>query len=535
MKFEDGRTFILGTDGRWRCRRADCWLPDQPPRHPHEGVGYLETIDAARLLPDWHMPQHNDTDWQPVTVIGPHPTPPWTGELRPDLTRIVEYPVQPQKIWDKGNGRTLIDLGQVYAGRPKIQFSGEQAGTRITMQAGYTLSDDGTINPGHNQGTDMRFVALASGSGFTFLPQEYLGMRYLELHNSPMPITAESFSFLVRHAELDGSRSQVSTDNEMLNRVWAFLKHSIPVAAQEQFLDTPTREKGGFLVDSLNESLVAMAAFGERPLTRRTLHEFLDSMDQFWSQPDDWGRMNAVYPNGDGARDIPDFTQAYLVWVWQYYLQSGDDAFLRDNYAKLKAIADFVHKHQDDQTGLVARLTGGGDGLYQHGIIDWPPTMRYGYDMTAVSRTVINTYAYVDYEIMVKIAATLDETADQERYSRFAVELKTAINNHLLTRQSIYCDGLLADGSQSPHASQQANSFPLALGIVPPNNQAAVLQHIQSLKMSVGMPTVLLAHSGIGRDGCRGTFAGFVHAGRLGRLGQKYRAGRYLHLGKLGC
>ncbi|MCA9956618.1 MAG: hypothetical protein KC434_17940, partial [Anaerolineales bacterium] len=135
------------------------------------------------------------------------------------------------------------------------------------------------------------------------------------------------------------------------------------------------------------------------------------------------------------------------------------------------------------------------------GIIDWPPTMRYGYDMTAVSRTVINAYAYADYDIIAKIAAVLGETALQHIYRSRAENIAAAINQHLLTNAGIYCDGLLADGNQSPHAAQQANIFPLALGIVPPDKQTAVLQHIQSLKMSVGMPTVYWLIRAVGEMG----------------------------------
>ena len=36
------------------------------------------------------------------------------------------------------------------------------------------------------------------------------------------------------------------------------------------------------------------------------------------------GRLNAVYPNGDGRRDIPDFTEVYPGWVWRYYENTGD-------------------------------------------------------------------------------------------------------------------------------------------------------------------------------------------------------------------
>ena len=147
-----------------------------------------------------------------------------------------------------------------------------------------------------------------------------LGLRYLEI------VCEEGFrpkiTFLVRHTELDASRSCFDSSSATLNQVWHF-QTLYSRGSAGTILDTPTREKGRVLVDSLNESLVAMAAYGERKLTRRTLHEFLDSQTQYW--PD--GRLNAVYPNGDGARDIPDFTQAYLVWVWHYYMQTGDAAF----------------------------------------------------------------------------------------------------------------------------------------------------------------------------------------------------------------
>ena len=56
-----------------------------------------------------------------------------------------------------------------------------------------------------------------------------------------------------------------------------------------------------------------MAAFGEQQPTRRALLEFAQSQARYW--PD--GRLNAIYPSGDGARDIPDFTEIYPEWVWQ--------------------------------------------------------------------------------------------------------------------------------------------------------------------------------------------------------------------------
>jgi len=489
IEYADGAQTLVGTDGDWKQRRAGGWRSGTPARND-EGVGYVEVIDAAGLVPDWNAPDYDDSDWDFAAVIGPHPSPPWLGALSPDLTRIVERVIAPVSIVDKGSGTYVIDLGRVYAGRPRIRFSGGRPGAKVEMRGGYTLNGDGTVDTRTSQNTDLSFVACLNGGEFTFLPLEYLGMRYFQVEHSPLPITAGNFEFIERHTALDDDRSAFTSADPALNRVWDFLKYSIKPCAQETFIDTPAREKGGFLVDGLNESLAAMSAYAERLLTRKALVEFLQSMEHYWSSPADQGRMNAVYPNGDGARDIPDFTQAYLWWVWQYYLQTGDLEFLRRSYPKFKSIADYVRRHQQNETGLIHRLTGGGSGAYQYGIVDWPPSMRYGYDMATDARTVINAYAYLDYECLSKIAAELGNATDRDAYHTLAEGLKSAINGKLVNPEDLYVDGLYADGKQSAHVSQHANMLPLALGLVPPERREAVLAAVKARKISVGMVTV---------------------------------------------
>lgn len=488
VEFADGTSECVGTDGSWKQQRAECWVMGQPTRN-HEGVGYVERIDARKLIPNWYRIDFDDAEWDAAVEIGAHPTGVWTGRLNEDLTRIREETLYPVSISKKTERMYVVDLGAVYAGRPRIDFDGGEAGQVVTIRGGYALDADGRIDPRMNQATDISYYAVASGSAFTFLPCEYLGMRYVEIENAPMPVTPENFSFVERHAELEERVSGFTSSHPTLNAVWDLCKRSLYCGAQEQFIDTPTREKGGFLVDSMNESLAAMLAFGERVLTRKVLHEFLQSMEQYWSSAEDRGRMNAVYPNGDGARDIPDFTQAYLVWVWEYYLQTGDVTFLREHYAKLKSIADFAERYRDAQTGLIHRLRGGG-GAYEFGIVDWTPSMRYRYEMETDARTVINCYAYADAEIVSKIAAELGLDVDCRSYLVRANELKAAINERLFNSENVYSDGLYANGELSAHSSQQANIFPLALGLVPPEKQRDVLEHVKQLKISVGMVTV---------------------------------------------
>ncbi|MEO5958973.1 MAG: alpha-L-rhamnosidase C-terminal domain-containing protein, partial [Opitutaceae bacterium] len=219
-----------------------------------------------------------------------------------------------------------------------------------------------------------------------------------------------------------------------------------------------------------------------------------------WATPANRGRINAVYPNNDNGRDIPDFTQAFLVWAWAYFMETGDLAFLRERYGHLKDVAEYVYRSHNATTGLITDLPGGG-GQYVRGIIDWPASMRYGYDMATAARTVINHWAVADFEVMSRIAAATGNTADRDLFRTRADELKTAINARLLNAAGVYIDGLKADATPSTHVSQHANMFPLALGFVPAAQRAGVIAKVKELKMNVGMVTVMFLVRAVGEIG----------------------------------
>lgn len=491
VEHADGTESVLGSDGSWRQSRADAWIGDDlVHRNRGEGVGYVERVDARKLRSDWAEAGFDDTAWSAAAVVGGHPVAPWTGALTPDLTRIDEREIAPASVRDLGDGGYLVDLGKIHAGRPKVRFSGGAPGTVVAMRGADTLPSSGRLPPGaKSQATVMEYQAILDGGEFVFEPVEYLGMRYFQIDGAPMPVTTENFSYVTRHSRLDDLASDFASADATLDSVWELMKHSLFTCAQEQFVDTPTREKGGFLLDGASQSTAAMPVLRERVLTRRALNEFFRSMEQHWIKPSDRGRVNAVYPNRDGARDIPDFTQAFPVWVWNYYLETGDLALLREHYSRLKDIGDYLARHIDPATGLVKNLTGG-SGAYKFGIIDWPAPMRYGFDMATVARAPINGRAFAAFDVLARMAAALGQNADRAAWRARADELGSVINARLLSSAGLYVDGLTGDGSPSAHASQHANVFPLALGLVPEANRAAVIDLVCGQGMAVGMVTV---------------------------------------------
>ena len=481
IEYSDSTQTIIGTDKSWKQIQAKQWIVDQPQRNG-EGVGRIEKYDSRNVIDQWNSLNYDDSEWNSAFEIGSHPIAPWTEILRPDLTRVIETEIKPVSIINLANGKYVVDLGKIYAGSFKINFSKGNSGDSISMIGGFVLNSDSTVSTRFNQQTNLNYYFIHNGKASIFNPNVYLGLRYLQINNSPNDLNFDNVSFICRHFELDSTRSSFHSSNSQLNNVWQLMFHSLMVGAQESFVDTPTREKGGFLGDAWSQAVPCLSVMCDRTMNMRILNEFLDSQDQYW--PD--GRLNAVYPNVDGARDIPDYTQSYLVWVWDYYMQTGNVEFLKFNYARLKKIADYIDNYKSNSTGLIHQLKGG-KGQYEFGIIDWPPSMRYGYDMAVDSRTVIDVYAYANFEILSKIAGVIGITEDKEIYGNKANNIKAAINKVLINKDGVYVDGIYADGTLSEHISQHANILPFAFDLVPASYKKRVVDEIKNRKMNVGM------------------------------------------------
>ncbi len=63
-----------------------------------------------------------------------------------------------------------------------------------------------------------------------------------------------------------------------------------------------------------------MRAYGDQNMTWQALRDVARGQARYW--PD--GQVNAVYPNGDGARTFATSTARYPEWMWRYYTSTGD-------------------------------------------------------------------------------------------------------------------------------------------------------------------------------------------------------------------
>ena len=365
----------------------------------------------------------------------------------------------------------------------------------------------------------------------TLRPFSYLAFRYLEVDGANEPLTADSIRVAARHAAMpDENAAAFTSSNATLNAVWNLARHSravrqpgaIPRHADARERAVPRRRLRRVAGD---DGRVRRA----RPHAQ-ALRDFARSQKRYW--PD--GRVNVVYPNGDGKRDIPDATESYVEWVWQSYPNSGNRDQLAALYATVTNITNYVARAIDPRTGLVTKLPGGGED-YLYGAVDWPPWMRYGYDMTTTARTTVNVLAVDDFRRAAAIAQALGRPASevQQQQSR-ADALTRAMQSKLERPDGVFVDGLLASGKQSAHAGQQANVWPLAFGIVPAAHTRAVADHIVAEKNAMGVVYFRVLLDALHSGGPRRRAGCVAHRPQPSRIRADLEARRHIHVGELG-
>ncbi|MFC6907077.1 family 78 glycoside hydrolase catalytic domain [Halalkalicoccus tibetensis] len=487
IEYEDGTTERVTTDDTWRVRAGPWQTTGDDLIRAGSSQDPVEVIDGRDLPRGYAESGFDDDNWDDPEILGTHPTEPWERLISQEREVTGELIEEPETLTRLDNGDYVADFGKVYSAIPRIRFEDGEEGRHVEMVAGYRLTDDGQVDTERGvQSTDMRYEYTQRDGEQVFRPFLYLGYRYFQIEDPGEELEKDQVQAFARWNDVpDTHAATFESSNEMLNDVWELSRRSLQYASQEQFVDTPTREKGQFLGDAYNISWATMQTFEERKLSRQALREFFDSQERFWSD----GRLNAVYPTGDGARDIPDYSQKFVDWVWRYYHITGDEELLKESYPVIRNVAEYVDDHVNEN-GLVVDLSGGEGFPYEYGIVDWPDEMRYDYDRETGAMTTVNVYGVAVFRRVAQVAEILGRSDDVDEMRAKEGALTEAINEHLVRDGGLYVDGLHYDGSQSDRVSQHANAFALAWDIVPAENVETVADHVVDRGVEMGPATI---------------------------------------------
>jgi alpha-L-rhamnosidase len=415
----------------------------------------------------------------------------------------------PEKI-DQQQNRLFIDFKKAAFAKLKIELTGTGAES-VVVTVGEMVNKD-HLSIDSLQGRNIRYykteLALKSGTHwyeidwprnskrasnpFVIKMPNYIGevypFRYLEIKNYKGNLNPKQVVRTMVNYTFDENASNFSSSNEVLNEIWEFCKYSMKATSFCGYYVDGDRERIPYEADAFINQLSHYAVDSEYGIARGSMKHLL--FNPTW--PTEWTLYN-------------------ILMAWYDYLYTGDDRFIEKYYSelKIKTLTDL-----SDDTGLISTLTGKqtedffkklhknhwGKNNNLRDIVDWPQSKPPGgytdlSDFTGTEKqypgendgyvfqtynAVVNALYYGTLNVMVKIAAALDQKEDSAMYRNQAEKVKKAFIATFQDKKS----GLINDGEDTSHKSQHANMFALTFGLIPDKDIESVVNYVKEKNMS---------------------------------------------------
>ena len=323
VHYVDGNVVTVASDGSWRARPAE-WLA--APQRNNDSGDFVEWIDGRLTPTGWSQRRISTTEpgprlrcwgrWAPLRSPDFSPSAPGSPSSRCRPRHSARLPAA---RWSSTSARSTP------AGPASCSIRGLPAMWYRCMSAIHSTPMVRSPPPTTPRAPTCPSPTFSDPASRPSIPT---GTSASVTCRSTTPARPSSASQVdpfrpPRHHARPWRRQRFASSDPMLDAVWELCARSGLYTSQEQFIDTPTREKGQFLWDAANESQTVMRTYGEQNLSWQGLRDMVRAQARYWATT---GQVNEVYPNDDGPQDYPTFTAMYPEWVWRYYLSTGDRA-----------------------------------------------------------------------------------------------------------------------------------------------------------------------------------------------------------------
>lgn len=366
----------------------------------------------------------------------------------------------PVRISAIDSNTVLVDFGKVAFGNLQITQPAGGDGKKITVHFGEAFSG-GRIDrtpPGsvryavselELRGNKPLVIAPAPDKRNTKQPEAVLTpkefgvlipFRWIEIEGwtgelRPQDIKRRS-SF---SSSWDDDASSFQSSDESLNRIWELCKYSIKATTFAGVYVDGERERIAYEGDAYLNQLSHYYTEGDTGMARDTF----DRLMKYPTWPTEWATHMIFMAHAD-------------------WMQTGDSKWLASRYPELKAKLHLKYAREDGLT-VTPR-----DEI-KNDLVDWPASERDGYVFKPVN-TVMNAFHLRGLTCMAELARALKKDADAVDYEKRLATARASFQQVLFDPAR----GIYRDGEGTDHASLHANLFPLAFGLVPPENREKV-------------------------------------------------------------
>src|SRR5699024_10268789 len=339
IRYKDGSSEVIKTDNTWK------FTSNGPITANNEYDG--EVYDARKEMPGWAAVGFDDSQWEDVSYTQ-DPGGEYESQLNAPMRIMQELAVE--RVYEKGNGRYILDFGQNFSGWVKMAVNGN-AGDSVRLRFAESLQDDGELfldNLRDAKATDV--YVLKDGGQQSWEPRfTYHGFRYVEVSNYPGKLDKKDFvgKFIYDDLKTIGS---FTSSNELLNKIYNNAWWGLASNYKGMPVDCPQRnERQPWLGDR------PISAYGET---------FMFANINFYTK---WLEDIRLSQKEDGAiSDVaPAFWRYYsdnMTWPGTYiivaemlYQQTGDISILKKHYPAMKKWIEYMESRYLSKDGILTK------------------------------------------------------------------------------------------------------------------------------------------------------------------------------------
>lgn len=256
-------------------------------------------------------------------------------------------------------------------------------------------------------------------------------------------------SMLYEYAPVDYRGSFKCSDPE-LNEIWNVGAYTMHLTTREFFIDGIKRDRWVWSGDAVQSYLMNYYLFFDSPTVKRTTR-----------------LLRGKDPVTAHINTIMDYTLYWFNGIYDYYLYTGDKAFVSEIYPKMQSLMDYV-VGRTNRDGMLEGMTG--DWVF----VDWAdfPMSKQG----ALSFEQI--LFCKSLETMKLCADIVGDKADAERYDKLASDLRAKLLPTFWdeSRQALVHN--VENGRKSSQINKFANMFAITFGYLDEATTDSVMKNV---------------------------------------------------------
>lgn len=447
LQYRDGSTDNIVSDPSWKAAPGPVTFSSI-----YGGEDYNATLHPA----GWDQPGFNDSSWRNVVVVN------GTTNLQAQTAALNTFDqFSPVTITQPRPGVWLYDMGQNASAIPRLRVKGP-ANAVVKLTPAELLTPEGLADQ-RAVGSPVYFnYTLKGDSVEEWQPQfMYYGFRYIQVDGA-VPEGKEN----PRHLPVIQQLTEIHTrneaaisggfhcSNELFNKTFHLIDWAVRSNMASVFTDCPHREKLGWLEQAHLVGSSIRYNYHIEALGRKIVRDMMQAQTPEGLVPD-IAPEYVVFE--DGFRDSPEWGSNSVIFPYYLYQWYGDKRVLEESYEMMTRYVAYLEKKADQH-------------ILRQGLSDWydiGPNFPGESQLTPKGVTATAMY-YYDLSILTKVAGILGRREDAQRYEAQSELVHAAYNKAFFNDST----------KQYATGSQAANAMSVYMGLVAPENKAAVVDNI---------------------------------------------------------